>query len=69
MYTFVASRPSSLDTMICYVCFRSPRHERNRFPEDMESTAGIHCDSAPDDRLVLDLSEEQHIHLEECQPA
>ena len=65
----VASCPCIVDAMICYVCFRSPHHERNRFPEDVENPASIYCDSTPDDRPLLALSEKQHIHLQECQPA
>ena len=49
---FVASRPCIVDSMICYdVCFRSQYHERNRFPEDVESPAAVYCDSAPDDTV------------------
>ena len=49
---FVASRPYIADAMTCYdVCFRSQYHERNRFPEDVESPAAVYCDSAPDDTM------------------
>ena len=48
---FVASRPFIVYAMICYVCFRSPHHERNQFPEDVESPAFVYCDSTQDDRM------------------
>ena len=28
---------------LLYVCFRSQYHERNRFPEDVESPAAVYC--------------------------
>ena len=49
---FVASRPCIVYAMICYVCFRSPHHERNQFPEDVESPAFVYCDSTQDDKDV-----------------
>ena len=48
---FVDSRPCIVYAMVCYVCFRSPHHERNQFPEDVESTAAVYCDSTQDDRM------------------
>ena len=48
---FVASRPCIVYAMICHVCFRSPRHEQNQFPEDVESLAAVYCDSVQDDRM------------------
>ena len=41
----VASRPCIVDDMICYVCFRSQYHERNRFPEDVGNPAAVYCNS------------------------
>ena len=43
--------PCIVDATICYVCFSSPHHERNQFPEDVESHAAVYCDSVPDDRM------------------
>ena len=52
-----------------FASFKEHMEAGHSYPEDVESPAAAYCDSAPDDRPLLDLSKEQHLHLQQGQPA
>ena len=68
---FVANRHCIVAAMICFLCFRSPHHERNQFPEDMESLLPFivtartmtECRVPTHESLLHALVENKHAHL------